>query len=82
MNTLLVGFRMGPAAVYRYLSGPSFERLNNFNVGQLLLFLLAVVACLFLVIQGVALVMGADPGPVDHRLGPRAVCRHRARARR
>ena len=49
---------MGLAAVYRYLSGPSFSRLDNFNLGQILLFLLAVVGGLFLIIQAVALVMG------------------------
>jgi serine phosphatase RsbU (regulator of sigma subunit) len=49
---------MGPAAVYRYLSGPSFEGLGNFSFGQVLLVLLAVVGGLFLVIQGVAFLMG------------------------
>jgi serine phosphatase RsbU (regulator of sigma subunit) len=57
-RTLTVGFRMGPAAVYRYLSGPSFEGLGNFSFGQVLLVLLAVVGGLFLVIQGVAFLMG------------------------
>jgi len=55
---LTVGFRMGPAAVYRYLSGPSFAPLDNYNLGQIFLILLAVIASLFLVIQAVALVMG------------------------
>jgi sigma-B regulation protein RsbU (phosphoserine phosphatase) len=58
MSGMTVGFRMGPAAVYRYLSGPSFERLDNFNLGQILLLLLGIVGGLFLVIQAVALVMG------------------------
>jgi phosphoserine phosphatase RsbU/P len=58
MSALTVGFRVGPAAVFRYLSGPSFSRLDNFNLGQILLFLLAVVGGLFLIIQAVALVMG------------------------
>jgi sigma-B regulation protein RsbU (phosphoserine phosphatase) len=58
MNPLTVGFRVGPAAVYRYLSGPSFAPLNNFNLGQIFFVLLAVVGCLFLIIQAVALVMG------------------------
>jgi len=58
MGRLTVAFRMGPAAVYQYLSGPSFESLGNFNLGQILLFLLAVVGGLFLIIQAVALVMG------------------------
>jgi sigma-B regulation protein RsbU (phosphoserine phosphatase) len=55
---LTVGFRMGPTAVYRYLSGPSFAPLDNYNLGQIFLFLLAVIAVLFLIIQAVALVMG------------------------
>ena len=57
-SPLTVGFRMGPAAVYRYLSGPSFAPLDNYNLGQLFLILLAVIAGLFLIIQAVALVMG------------------------
>jgi sigma-B regulation protein RsbU (phosphoserine phosphatase) len=58
MNGMTVGFRLGPAAVYRYLSGPSFERLDNFNLGQILLLLLGIVGGMFLIIQAVALVMG------------------------
>jgi sigma-B regulation protein RsbU (phosphoserine phosphatase) len=58
MSTVTVGFRMGPAAFFRYLSGPSFEPLDNFTFGQILLLLLAVVGGLFLIIQGVALLMG------------------------
>jgi sigma-B regulation protein RsbU (phosphoserine phosphatase) len=58
MTTLTVGFRVGPAAVYRYLSGPSFAPLDNYNLGQIFLMLLAVIAGLFLIIQAVALVMG------------------------
>jgi serine phosphatase RsbU (regulator of sigma subunit) len=58
VSGLTVGFRMGLAAVYRYLSGPSFERLDNFNLGQILLLLLGIVGGLFLIIQAVALVMG------------------------
>jgi sigma-B regulation protein RsbU (phosphoserine phosphatase) len=57
-SALTVGFRMGPAAVYRYLSGPSFASLDNYNLGQIFLILLAVIAGLFLIIQAVALVMG------------------------
>ena len=57
-SPLTVGFRMGPAAVYRYLSGPSFAPLDNYNLGQIFLILLAVIAGLFLIIQAVALVMG------------------------
>ncbi|HLG58620.1 MAG TPA: SpoIIE family protein phosphatase [Vicinamibacterales bacterium] len=58
MNKVTVGFRIGPSAVYRYLSGPSLESINNFNLGQILLVLLAVVGGLFLIIQAVAFVMG------------------------
>jgi serine phosphatase RsbU (regulator of sigma subunit) len=57
-SALTVGFRMGPAAVYRYLSGPSFASLDNYNLGQIFLILLGVIAGLFLIIQAVALVMG------------------------
>ena len=57
-SPLTVGFRMGPAAVYRYLSGQSFAPLDNYNLGQIFLILLAVIAGLFLIIQAVALVMG------------------------
>jgi sigma-B regulation protein RsbU (phosphoserine phosphatase) len=57
-SALTVGFRMGPAAVYRYLSGPSFASLDNYNLGQIFLILIAVIAGLFLIIQAVALVMG------------------------
>jgi sigma-B regulation protein RsbU (phosphoserine phosphatase) len=57
-STATVSFRIGPSAVYRYLSGPSLERLNNFNLGQLLLVMLAVIGGLFLIIQAVAFVMG------------------------
>jgi sigma-B regulation protein RsbU (phosphoserine phosphatase) len=58
MSPLTVGFRVGPAAVYRYLSGPSFAPLDNYNLGQIFLILLAVIAGLFLIIQAVALIMG------------------------
>jgi phosphoserine phosphatase RsbU/P len=57
-NAATVSFRMGLGAVYQYLSGPSLGRINNFNFGQLLLLLLAVVAALFLIIQAVAFMMG------------------------
>ena len=57
-STVTVGFRVGPAAVYRYLSGSSFAPLGNYNLGQIFLILLAVIAGLFLIIQAVALVMG------------------------
>ena len=58
MSPLTVSFRVGPAAVFRYLSGPSFAPLDNYNLGQIFLILLAVIAGLFLIIQAVALVMG------------------------
>ena len=57
-NAATVSFRMGLGAVYQYVSGPSLGRINNFNFGQLLLLLLAVVAALFLIIQAVAFMMG------------------------
>ena len=57
-NTATVSFRMGLGAVFQYLSGPSLGRINNFNFGQLLLLLLAVVGALFLIIQAVAFMMG------------------------
>jgi serine phosphatase RsbU (regulator of sigma subunit) len=57
-STATVSFRMGLGAVYQYLSGPSLGRISNYNFGQLLLLLLAVVAVLFLVIQAVAFMMG------------------------
>jgi len=57
-DTLTAGFRVGPTAVYRYLSGPSFQALNDLTFGQILLIVLAAVACMFLIIQTVAMVMG------------------------
>jgi sigma-B regulation protein RsbU (phosphoserine phosphatase) len=58
MSTLVAQFGMGPAAVFRYLSGTSSERLGNLSFGQLLLLLLAVIGVMFLIIQGVAFLMG------------------------
>ncbi|HET9358688.1 MAG TPA: SpoIIE family protein phosphatase [Vicinamibacterales bacterium] len=58
MDRLTAGFRLGPAAVYRYLSGPSLEALDNRTFGQILLIVLAAVAGMFLVIQAVAMIMG------------------------
>ncbi len=55
---------------------------RSYNFGSMLLLLLLFVGVLFLVIEAAALVMGADPGAFDHRIGARAVRRHRARARR
>lgn len=57
-DTLTAGFRVGPAAVYRYLSGPKLDELRNLTVGQGLLIILAAIAAMFLVIQVVAMVMG------------------------
>jgi serine phosphatase RsbU (regulator of sigma subunit) len=57
-SRLAVSFRLGLGAVYRYLSGPSIDRLNRFNIGQVLLVVLAVVGVLFLIIQAVAFMMG------------------------
>jgi serine phosphatase RsbU (regulator of sigma subunit) len=58
MSLLVVQFRIGPAAVFRYLSGPSPQGLGNLTFGQLLLILLAVVGLMFLIIQSVAFLMG------------------------
>jgi len=55
---LTVRLGLGVAAVYRYLSGPSPERLEGLNLGQIVLVMLAVIGGLFLVIQGAALFMG------------------------
>jgi serine phosphatase RsbU (regulator of sigma subunit) len=57
-RTIVIGFRVGPAAVYRYLLGPSSERIRSFSLGQLLLVLLAVIGVMFLIIQSVAFLMG------------------------
>jgi serine phosphatase RsbU (regulator of sigma subunit) len=57
-RTLTVGFSLGLVAVWERISGPSLSRLGNFNFGQILLIMLAVVGGLFLVIQASALVMG------------------------
>lgn len=58
-NTLTAGFRVGPAAVYRYLSGPTLNaRFEGLSFGQILLVILAAIAGLFLIIQVVAMVMG------------------------
>jgi sigma-B regulation protein RsbU (phosphoserine phosphatase) len=57
-STLAVGFGLGLAAVYRYVSGPSFAGLGNINSGQIILISLAVVGGLFFVIQAMAMVMG------------------------
>jgi sigma-B regulation protein RsbU (phosphoserine phosphatase) len=57
-DTLTAGFRVGPAAVYRYLSGPTLEGLRGRSFGQILLIILAAIAAMFLVIQAVAMAMG------------------------
>jgi sigma-B regulation protein RsbU (phosphoserine phosphatase) len=49
---------VGPAAVYRYLSGPTLEGLRGRSFGQILLIILAAIAAMFLVIQAVAMAMG------------------------
>jgi sigma-B regulation protein RsbU (phosphoserine phosphatase) len=58
MSAVAVGYRMGLGAVFTALSGPSFDRLNRFTLGQIFFVGLAVVGVLFLIIQAVALVMG------------------------
>jgi serine phosphatase RsbU (regulator of sigma subunit) len=56
--TVPTSFRVGPSAVFRYLSGRPFGSLGNLTFGQILLILLAVVGVLFLIIQAMAFVMG------------------------
>ena len=46
------------AEIYERISGTPVAQLNNFNLGRVLLIILAVVGVLFLVIQFVAFVMG------------------------
>ena len=58
MSSVAVGFRMGLGAVYKSLSGPSFDRLNRSTWGRSSCVGLAVVGVLFLIIQAVAFVMG------------------------
>jgi sigma-B regulation protein RsbU (phosphoserine phosphatase) len=55
---LLVRFGIQPGTVFRYLSGPSLDALSNLTFGQVLLILLAVIGSMFLIIQGVAFLMG------------------------
>jgi HAMP domain-containing protein len=57
-SSVAVGFRMGLGAVFKSLSGPSFDRLNRFGLWQIIFVGLAVVGVLFLIIQAVAFVMG------------------------
>ena len=57
-RTLTASFSLTPAAVWERISGTSLSRLGNFNFGQILLIMLAVVGGLFFVIQAIALVMG------------------------
>ncbi len=57
-RTLTASFRLAPTAVWERISGASLSRLGNFNFGQILLIMLAVVGSLFLVIQAIAFVMG------------------------
>jgi phosphoserine phosphatase RsbU/P len=56
--TLLIEFRMALFEVYERISGTSASRFGDLSFGQVLLILLAVVGALFLIIQGVALLMG------------------------
>ena len=58
MSPVAVGYRLGLGAVFKALSGPSFDRLNRFNLGQIIFVGLAVVGVLFLIIQAVAFMMG------------------------
>jgi phosphoserine phosphatase RsbU/P len=54
-SRLVVQFGVGPAAVFRYLSGPAVQGIT---FGQLLLLLLAVIGVMFLIIQGAAFLVG------------------------
>ena len=57
-RTLTASFRLAPTAVWERISGASLSRLGNFNFGQILLIMLAVVGSLLFVIQAIAFVMG------------------------
>jgi len=56
--TTVVPFRMDLGRVYDQITGGSLAQLGTFNVGQLLLIVVAAVGGSFLVIQIVAFVMG------------------------
>ena len=49
---------MGLGAVFKTLSGPSFDRLNRLGLWQIIVVGLGIVGVLFLIIQAVAFVMG------------------------
>ena len=57
MSRLFIRFGIEPGTVFRYLSGPSFG-FSSLTFGQVLLILLAVIGVMFLIIQGVAFLMG------------------------
>jgi sigma-B regulation protein RsbU (phosphoserine phosphatase) len=57
-SSVAVGFKMGLGAVFKALSGPSFDRLNRLGLWQIIVVGLGVVGVLFLIIQAVAFVMG------------------------
>ena len=57
-SSVAVGYRLGLGAVFKALSGPSFDRLNRFTLGQIIFVGLAIVGVLFLIIQAVAFMMG------------------------
>jgi sigma-B regulation protein RsbU (phosphoserine phosphatase) len=58
VSPLAVGYRIGLGAVFKALSGPSFDRFNRFTLGQIIFVGLAIVGVLFLIIQAVAFMMG------------------------
>ena len=58
MSSVAVGFRLGLGAVFKALSGPSFDRFNRSTLGQIILVGIALVGVLFLIIQAVAFMMG------------------------
>jgi phosphoserine phosphatase RsbU/P len=54
-SRLVVQFGVGPAAVFRYLSGPAVQGIT---FGQVLLILLAVIGVMFFIIQAAAFLVG------------------------
>jgi len=55
---IIIGLNV--ADIYRRISATPLTQIGNYSVGQLLLIMLAVVGVLFVVIQGVAYVMGLN----------------------
>ena len=76
-GTLVVSMQLSIGEIYDRISA---QGLVGQNFGQSLLLALSIIGGLFLVIEVVALVAGLALAQVDHRIGPRAVRRHRAGA--